>query len=87
LQPGQRRRRPGEHTELDRCQPTCPNIARTDSHAQQLRTLAERLRDEADAALTPQPVADRLRHRATALAELADKHDRTRIALTDEESA
>ena len=54
---------------LDRCQPTCPNIARTDSHAQQIRTLAERLRDEADAALTPQPVADRLRHRATALAD------------------
>lgn len=72
---------------LDRCQPTCPNIARTDSHARQIRTLAERLRGEADAALTPQPVADRLRHRATALAELADKHDRTRIALTDEESA
>ena len=60
---------------------------RTDSHARQLRTLAERLRDEADAALTPQPVADRLRHRATGLTELADKHDRTRIALTDEESA
>jgi hypothetical protein len=78
---------PASTPSLDRCQPTCPNIARTDSHAQQLRTLAERLRDEADAALTPQPVADRLRHRATALAELADKHDRTRIALTDGESA
>ncbi len=72
---------------LDRCQAACPNIARTDSHALQLRAQAERLRGQADAALTPQPVADRLRHRATALAEMADKHDRTRIALTDEEPA
>jgi hypothetical protein len=72
---------------LDRCQPTCPNIARTDTHAQQLRDQAERLHDQAGSTLTPQPVADRLRHRAIALIELADKHDRTRIALTDEESA
>ncbi len=60
---------------------------RTDSHARQLRAQAERLRGQADAALSPQPVADRMRHRATALAELADKHDRNRIALTDEEPA
>jgi hypothetical protein len=72
---------------LDRCQATCPNIARTDTHAEQLRDQAERLRDQAGSALTPQPVADRLRHRATALIELADRHDRTRIALTNEESA
>jgi hypothetical protein len=45
--------------------------------SQQLRAQAERLRGQADAALTPQPVADRLRARAAALAELADKHDRT----------
>ena len=57
---------------LDRCQAACPNIARTETHALQLRAQAERLRGPADAALTPQPVADRLRHRATALDELAD---------------
>jgi hypothetical protein len=78
---------PASTPSLDRCRATCPNIARTDTHAQQLRDQAKRLRDQAEAALTPQPVADRLRHRATALIELADKHDRTRIALTDEESA
>ena len=72
---------------LDRCQAACPNIARTDSHAGQLRAQAERLRSQADTPLTPHPVADRLRHRAIALIELAGKHDRTRIALTDEESA
>jgi hypothetical protein len=60
---------------------------RTDSHAGQLRAKAERLRRQADTALTPQPVADRLRQRAATLAELADNHDRTRIALTDEEPA
>jgi hypothetical protein len=72
---------------LDRCQATCPNIARTDIHAGQLRAKAERLRRQADTALTPHPVADRLRQRAATLAELADNHDRTRIALTDEEPA
>lgn len=72
---------------LDRCQTACPNIARTDSHAQQLRAEAERLRGQADTALTPQPVASRLRDRAATLAELADKHDRTRIAFTDEDPA
>jgi hypothetical protein len=50
---------------LDRCQAACPNIARTDSQVQQLRAEAERLLGQADAALTPQPVGDRLRHRAT----------------------
>jgi hypothetical protein len=60
---------------------------RTDSHAGQLRAKAERLRRQADTALTPHPVADRLRQRAATLAELADNHDRTRIALTDEEPA
>jgi hypothetical protein len=72
---------------LDRCQATCPNIARTDSHAGQLLAKAERLRRQADTALTPHPVADRLRQRVATLAELADNHDRTRIALTGEEPA
>jgi hypothetical protein len=72
---------------LDRCQAACPNIARTDSQVQQLRAEAERLRGHADAALTPQPVASRLRDRAATLTELAGKHDRTRIALTNEEPA
>ena len=78
---------PASAPSLDRCQATCPNIARTDGHAQQLRAQAERLRRQADTALTPHPVADRLRQRAATLAELAGNHDRTRIALTDEESA
>lgn len=69
------------------CPLDVPITARIDSHAQQLRDQAERLRDQAGSVLTPRPVAERLRHRATALIELADKHDRTRIALTDEESA
>jgi hypothetical protein len=60
---------------------------RTDSHAGQLRAKAELLRRQADTALTPHPVADRLRQRAIALTALANKHDRTRIALTDEEPA
>lgn len=55
--------------------------ARTDS------IQAERLRRQADTPLTPHPVADRLRQRAATLAELADNHDRTRIAPADEEPA
>lgn len=72
---------------LDRCQATCPNIARTDTQARQLRALAERLCNEAASPLTPQPLADRLRNHMTALIDLANKHDRTRIVLTDEEPA
>lgn len=70
---------------LDRCRPACPNIARTDTHAQQLRQEASRLRGQAGAPLTPEPIADRLRNRADELDKLAGTHDRTRILNTGED--
>ena len=58
---------------------------RTDQQAAQLRDRALAL--ETQAAHAPQPVGDRLRATAARLRDQAGKHDRTRIALTDEESA
>jgi hypothetical protein len=65
---------------LDRCDPRCGNIARTDQQAAQLRDRALAL--ESQAAHVPQPVGDRLKASAARLREHADKHDRTRITTT-----
>ncbi|MCW2630817.1 hypothetical protein [Mycobacterium sp.] len=64
---------------LDRCQSSCPNIARTDRDATLLRLKAKQLRQQADSPATPRPLAERLRHRALTLSDLADTHDRTKI--------
>ncbi|TVZ06299.1 integrase [Trebonia kvetii] len=64
---------------LDRCDPRCANIARTDRQAAQLRERAATL--DAQAGYVPQPIGDRMRANAARLRELADKHDRTRITL------
>jgi len=77
----------GKHTgapSLDRCRNNCPNIARTDTNARQLRFKAEQLRTQAEAPLTPVPIADRLNERASRLDELADTHERARITARDE---
>jgi hypothetical protein len=60
-------------------QSSCPNIARTDRDATQLWIKAKQLRQQADSPVTPGPLAERLRHRALTLGELADTHDRTKI--------
>jgi hypothetical protein len=62
---------------LDRCDPRCGNIARTDQQAAQLRERAALL--ERRARHVPKPIGDRMRVSAVRLGELADKHDRTRI--------
>ena len=66
-----------ETPSLDRCVPSCGNIARTDQQAAQLRDRALILENQA--AHVPQPVGDRLRTTAARLRDQADKHDRTRI--------
>lgn len=71
---------------LDRCRNNCPNIARTDTNARQLRIKAEQLRAQAAAALTPVPVADRLSQRARRLDEIADTHDHTRITAPEKDN-
>jgi hypothetical protein len=64
---------------LDRCDPRCANICRTDTHAADLRERADALHRQA--AHAPGPVAERLGARATRLRHLADHHDETRITL------
>jgi integrase len=68
-----------EAPSLDRCQPACANISRTDHHADQLIALAERLEKQAGSELFAVPLADRFRRRAGRLRALADEHYRNRV--------
>ncbi|MFI1942774.1 integrase [Streptomyces virginiae] len=64
---------------LDRCRPSCTNIARTDDQAAQLTLRAAALEKQADAETAPGPLTDRLRRHAARLTYLAAEHQRTRI--------
>jgi hypothetical protein len=61
---------------LDRCQPSCSNIARTDRHADELLQRAQTLEKQAASKAVPGPLADRLTRRAGHLRSLADRHNR-----------
>ncbi|MGQ4408375.1 integrase, partial [[Kitasatospora] papulosa] len=69
---------------LDRCRPSCTNIARTDDHATQITRRAAALEDQADTEAVPGPLTDRLRHHAARLKSAAAEHERTRITLRQE---
>ncbi|MEU3125667.1 integrase [Streptomyces sp. NPDC047726] len=69
---------------LDRCRPSCTNIARTDDHAMQLARRAAALEDQADTEAAPGPLTDRLRHHAARLKSAAAEHERTRITAHQE---
>ncbi|MGC4755653.1 hypothetical protein [Micromonospora trifolii] len=62
---------------LDRCQPRCANIARTDYHAAQMLQHARHL--QAQAGAMPTPLADRLRAEAGAFTARAQQHFDDRI--------
>ena len=64
---------------LDRCDPRCANICRTDTHATQMRTRATTLDRQSQHA--PKPVADRMTATAARLRHLADHHDNNRITV------
>ncbi|MFE9853336.1 hypothetical protein ACFYPN_31735 [Streptomyces sp. NPDC005576] len=64
---------------LDRCRPSCANIARTDHHAAQLLQHAQSLEKQAASETAPGPLSDRLAHRATQLRALADRHKHDRV--------
>ncbi|MEU2420473.1 hypothetical protein ABZ619_05350 [Streptomyces sp. NPDC007851] len=68
-----------ETPSLDRCKVNCANIARTDTHAHQLRQAADDLGRQAASGLVSEPLADRLLERAQALTKLADQHDHDRV--------
>jgi hypothetical protein len=67
------------HPALDRCDPACANIARTDDHITALTAEITRLRAEAASPLLPGPIRQRLVSRAAALEKIAEGHARTRI--------
>jgi hypothetical protein len=67
------------HPSLDRCNPACANVARTDTHITDLHAEIARLHAEIASPLTPGPLRDRLTQRADALQQVADRHARTRI--------
>ncbi|MFI1349611.1 hypothetical protein ACH4UR_25370 [Streptomyces lydicus] len=77
---------PQEAPSLDRCQPSCANISRTDHHADQLVGLAETLEKKAGSELVPGPLADRFRHRAARLRAVADEHRHNRISTPEDPS-
>jgi hypothetical protein len=66
---------------LDRCDPACANIARTDTHIQAARDEIKHLEAEIADPLTPIPLAARLRQRTQTLQAIVDRHDRTRIVV------
>ncbi|GAA0589263.1 hypothetical protein GCM10010174_00120 [Kutzneria viridogrisea] len=68
---------------LDWCQSSCANIARTDTHAQQVEQAADQLLEHAQTPLVPEPLADRLRAKAEELRRLAGRHHRDRITVEE----
>ncbi|MFJ6011482.1 integrase [Streptomyces sp. NPDC092952] len=75
-----------EAPSLERCQPSCANITRTDHHAEQLIALAEQLEKQALSELVPVPLADRFRRRASHLRSFADEHYRNRVTVQEDPS-
>jgi hypothetical protein len=78
---GRRRAGPAVPPTLDRCNPACANIARTDSHMRDAALEIKELQAEADDPLTPWPLAERNRQRIGTLQEMIERHERTRIVI------
>ena len=74
------------HPALDRCNPACANIARTDEHITLLTAEIARLRAESASPLLPGPIRQRLASRAAALEKIAERHARTRITPGDDDA-
>ena len=64
---------------LDRCNPACANIARTDHHVAAARTEVARLRGETADPLTPLPLRARLEQRIASLTATIERHEQTRV--------
>jgi integrase len=74
------------HPDLDRCNPACANIARTDEHIAALTAEIARLRAEAASPLAPEPIRQRLTQRAAALEQIAERHARTRVTTRSDDA-
>ena len=79
------KRATGTAPAIDRCNPACANIARTDSHIGLLRTEIAKLAEEAASPLTPAPLRERLAQRCSALRRVVDLHERTKLVPAREE--
>ena len=64
---------------LDRCQPACANIARTDEHITRARAEVTRLQGDVADPLTPLPLRIRLEQRVVVLTAMVRRHEQTRI--------
>jgi hypothetical protein len=64
---------------IDRCDPACSNISRTDEHINRLRLEIARLAEDAVNPLTPVPMQRRNRQRIPILQAIIDRHERTRM--------
>ena len=69
---------------IDRCDPACANIARTDTHIGQLRREIAELAEQVASPLTPVPLKERLKQRITALQRIADRHQHTKTTIIEE---
>jgi integrase len=64
---------------IDRCDPACANIARTDTHIEALQREIAQLQAEIADSLTPTPLRERLKQRVAALRGTVARHQRTRL--------
>lgn len=69
---------------IDRCDPACANIARTDIHIGQLRREITELAEQVAGPLTPMPLKERLKQRIATLQRIADRHERTKTTTLEE---
>ena len=68
---------------IDRCDPACANIGRTDTHIAHLRREITELAEHVASPLTPVPLKERLKQRITALQRIADRHEHTKTTTEE----
>lgn len=72
---------------LDRCNPHCANITRTDTHMTALQNEINSLQQEIANTLIPTPLRERLKQRAAALAQIRERHNSQRIVIRNQDAA
>jgi integrase len=68
---------------IDRCDPACANIARTDTHIGQLQREITELAEQLASPLTPVPLKERLKQRIAALQQVADRHGHSKTTTEE----
>ena len=65
--------------DLTRCDPRCGNVARTDSHIDEIRVEINNLEKQQSSPMTPEPMQHAYGQRIEMLQDIIDTHQRTRI--------